>query len=65
MDDLPYKDEKVGCVCFRVSYDEIMRNIKEHNPKDATDIMKVCRAGRGCGMCIPYIDYYIRKESQK
>jgi NAD(P)H-nitrite reductase large subunit len=64
MDDLPYKDEKVGCVCFRIPYDNLIRIIKEHKPKSANDVSMICPAGRGCGMCRPYIDYYIQKESQ-
>jgi len=62
MDSLPYTDREVDCVCYGISYDEIMPMIKEHNPKDTTDIMKCCRAGRACGMCVPYINYYIKEK---
>lgn len=54
---------KVGCVCYRMPYDKLIENIKKLQPKNASDFSYKCLAGSACGMCIPYIERYIKENS--
>lgn len=56
---------KVGCVCYRMPYDKLIENIKKIEPKDASDFSHKCLAGSACGMCVPYIEKYIKECKMK
>jgi bacterioferritin-associated ferredoxin len=62
MDYLFDKSKCVGCVCFQIPYDEIIEMIKEHNPNNVKDIQKICPLGKRCGMCVPYVNRYIKES---
>lgn len=59
-----YRLEEIGCICFRVPYNDLKEIIKTHNCKNASDVQKHCKAGRGCGMCISYIDSYCKANNE-
>jgi bacterioferritin-associated ferredoxin len=58
---LPHKKE-IGCVCFRIDYNELQRIIRTGNVRDYREFKKLCPAGSACGSCIPYIDIYIKEN---
>jgi NAD(P)H-nitrite reductase large subunit len=51
-------DQRVNCVCFSVHFFDLIKIIEEHDCKDYKDVQKHCKAGKKCGLCIPYINDY-------
>jgi NAD(P)H-nitrite reductase large subunit len=62
MDLQNISDEKVNCVCHRISYERLINIIEEHKCQNYKDVQNHCMAGRGCGMCVPYINAYCKSK---
>ncbi len=52
-------DEALICTCFCVSEKRIEREIKFGGLHTIDEVTKVCRAGAGCGSCLPLIEQII------
>ena len=50
---------KVICTCFGVTEEEILRIVRENNLNDVEQVTNYCKAGGGCGKCIPDIQVII------
>lgn len=57
------EQDKIYCSCYRIPYDKLIEIIKQNNCQDYKDVQKYCNAGRACGMCVPYINDYCKKEN--
>ena len=55
----------VGCVCYRMPYNKLIENIKKLRPQNASEFSRKCLAGSACGMCVPYIEKYIKESNMK
>ena len=58
---------KVICNCFGVTQEEIERVIRENDLRTAEQVTNYCKAGGGCGSCIPDIEKIIEtvREAMK
>ncbi len=52
---------KVVCTCFGVTEKEIERVVLENNLKTVKEVTNYCKAGGGCGGCVPEIQKIIDK----
>jgi NifU-like protein len=50
---------KVVCKCFGVTEEEIKRVVRENQLSTAEQVTNYCKAGGGCGNCIPEIEKII------
>lgn len=48
-------EERIVCTCFGVSENEILRVIRENNLTTVEEITNYCKAGGGCGGCLPEV----------
>lgn len=54
-------DGKVICTCFGVTEEEIEHVVRENNLSEVDEVTNYCKAGGGCGKCIPDIEAVIAK----
>ncbi len=50
---------KVVCTCFGITEDEIEHVVRDNNLTTAEQVTNYCKAGGGCGGCIPEIEAII------
>ena len=55
---------KVICNCFGVTQEEIERVIRENGLKTVEEIADYCKAGGGCGACVPDIEELLEAAQQ-
>ncbi|MBT3297058.1 MAG: Fe-S cluster assembly protein NifU [Verrucomicrobia bacterium] len=52
---------KVICNCFGITEDEIEHVVRDNNLTTSEQVTNYCKAGGGCGGCIPQIDTIIER----
>lgn len=52
---------KVICTCFGVTEEEILRVVRENSLTTTEQVTHYCKAGGGCGHCIPDIEDLIKR----
>ncbi len=52
---------KVVCKCFGITEEEIERVVRDNNLTTAEEVTNYCKAGGGCGGCIPEIEAIIER----
>ena len=52
---------KVICNCFGITEDEIEHVVRDNNLTTAEQVTNYCKAGGGCGGCIPQIEQIIER----
>jgi NifU-like protein len=57
----PAKEGKIVCTCFGITEEEIIKVVSEHGLISAEQVTNFCKAGGGCGGCIPEIEKIIEK----
>ena len=55
---------KVICNCFGITQEEIERVIRENNLTEVEEVTNYCKAGGGCGACIPDIEHLLAEVGQ-
>jgi len=55
----PAKEGKIVCTCFGITEEEIIKVVSEHDLTSAEQVTNFCKAGGGCGGCIPEIEKII------
>ena len=50
---------KVVCNCFGITEEEITRVVRENDLKTVEEVTNYCKAGGGCGACVPDIETLI------
>jgi NifU-like protein len=56
---------KVICTCFGVTEQEIERVVRDNNLTTVEEVTNYCKAGGGCGGCIPDIEKIIARVQQE
>ena len=53
------KEGKIVCTCFGITEEEIKKVVSEHDLTSAEQVTNYCKAGGGCGGCVPEIEKII------
>jgi len=56
---------KVICNCFGITQEEIERVIRENDLSTVEEVTNYCKAGGGCGACIPDIEQILDETRQQ
>ena len=56
---------KVICNCFGITQEEIERVIRENDLTEVEEVTNYCKAGGGCGSCIPDIEHILAEVGQQ
>lgn len=48
-------EDREICLCFHVPLNKIVKYVRLHDPKVASELANCYGAGTGCGWCIPFL----------
>jgi NifU-like protein len=56
-----HSTERVVCTCFGITEEEIRKVVTENNLTCAEQVTNYCKAGGGCGGCLPQIEEIVQQ----